>query len=580
MTSRLYDDDDDFSTPEATSGAAVPLSVPDDGDRLKEAGGAALRQGDWSAARVALSAAVQLRPNDGEALFGLGTAQWWLGDVREAIAGWEQAYGASIHAGDRAQAVNIAVSLSLLYNANFGNRAASQGWAARGERLATALGEPVLWGWVLIAKAATCLDPSQAEAHGREARAIAVQEGDGDLELCALSTIGSALVDGGRVDEGTSLLDEAMAGSLGGEAAMLETVVFTSCVLMQSCYHCADFARIVQWLQALQRFIARYGSPYVNATCRASYGAVLVATGDWRRAEEELQVALALAGQALPAVRAEALAHLAELRLAEGRVEEAVRLLDGIHDHAVVVPVLAAAQLAGGDVAVAVATARRRRATAGMRELEGSRLGEVLGEADLTAGDADAAADEGRRLAERGAEVGSRLMRARGERLLGRALVHRGQAADARRHLEAALEGFVALEMPLEVARTRVALAEAVHGEAPEAAVAEARAALGVFEDLGAGREAEAVAAWLRHVGATAARTGPRGLGLLTKRELQLLALLAEGLSNPEMAERLYISRRTVEHHVASILSKLGLRNRTEAAAYAARHLGEDLVAK
>ena len=111
-------------------------------------------------------------------------------------------------------------------------------------------------------------------------------------------------------------------------------------------------------------------------------------------------------------------------------------------------------------------------------------------------------------------------------------------------------------------------------------AVAEARAALGVFEDLGAGREADAVAAWLRHAGATAARTGPRGLGLLTKRERQLLALLAEGLSNPEMAERLYISRRTVEHHVASILSKLGLRNRTEAAAYAARHLGEDLVAK
>ncbi|MBW3548676.1 MAG: response regulator transcription factor [Actinobacteria bacterium] len=532
------------------------------------------------AARVELSAAVELRPDDAEARFGLGTAQWWLGHVRQAMAEWEQAYGVSIRAGDQVQAVNIAVSLSLLYNANFGNRAASQGWAARAERLAGALGEPVLWGWVLIAKAATCLDPGQAEAHGREARAIAVEAGDGDLELCALSTVGSALVDAGRVDEGTALLDEALAGSLGGEAEMLETVVFTSCVLMQSCHRCADFPRIVQWLQALERFIARYGCPYVNATCRASYGAVLVATGDWRRAEEELQAAFILAGQALPAVRAEALAHLAELRLAEGRVEEAVRLLDGIQDHAVVVPVLAAAQLAHGDVAVAVATAHRRRAAAGTRELEGSRLGEVLGEADLTAGDTDAAAEEGRRLAEAGAASGSRLMTARGERLLGRALVQRGQAPDARRHLETALEGFVSLEMPLEVARTRVALAEAVHGETPEVAVAEARTALGVFEDLGAGRDADAVAAWLRHAGATAARTGPRGLGLLTKRERQLLALLAEGPSNPEMAERLHISRRTVEHHVASILSKLGLRNRTEAAAYATRHLGEDFVSK
>ncbi len=73
------------------------------------------------AARVALSAAVELLPNDAEALFGLGTAQWWLGEVPEAMACWEQAYAASIHAGDRVQAVNTAVSLSLLYNANFGN---------------------------------------------------------------------------------------------------------------------------------------------------------------------------------------------------------------------------------------------------------------------------------------------------------------------------------------------------------------------------------------------------------------------------------------------------------------------------
>lgn len=545
-----------------------------------EAGGAALQEGNWAAARAALSAVAELRPEDAEALFGLGTAQWWLGEIPEAMACWEQAYAASIHAGDRVQAVNTAVSLSLIYNANFGNRAASQGWAARAERLAGALGEPVLSGWVLIAKAAICLDPSQAEAHGHEAKAIAVDAGDRDLELCALSTVGSALVDAGRVDEGTALLDEALAGSLGGEAEMLDTVVFTSCVLMQSCHRCADFPRIVQWLQALERFIARYGCPYVNATCRASYGAVLVATGDWRRAEEELQAAFVLAGQALPAVRAEALAHLAELRLAQGQVEEAVRLLEGLQDHAVVVPVLAAARLAHGDVAVAVATARRRRAATGTRQLEGSRLGEVLGEADLATGDADAAAREGRRLAEAGAASGSRLMTARGERLLGRALAQRTQAAEARRHLEVALEGFAHLEMPLEVARTRVALAEAVHGEAPEVAVAEARAALGVFEDLGAGREADAVAAWLRRAGVTAARLGPKGLGLLTKRERQLLGLLADGLSNPEMAERLYLSRRTVEHHVASILSKLGLRNRTEAAAYATRHLGEDFVTK
>jgi DNA-binding NarL/FixJ family response regulator len=104
-----------------------------------------------------------------------------------------------------------------------------------------------------------------------------------------------------------------------------------------------------------------------------------------------------------------------------------------------------------------------------------------------------------------------------------------------------------------------------------ETAITDARAALGAFDRLGASRDADEAAALLRGLGAKVARVGPRGLGTLTRREQEVLSLLGEGLSNPAIADRLYLSRRTVEHHVANVLSKLGLTGRAEAAAYVAR---------
>ncbi len=104
----------------------------------------------------------------------------------------------------------------------------------------------------------------------------------------------------------------------------------------------------------------------------------------------------------------------------------------------------------------------------------------------------------------------------------------------------------------------------------PEVAVARTEFALAAFARLDARgtrtplRRCYAISAYVRP-------TSGKGAGPLSKREGEVLELLSLGLSNPEIADRLFISRKTVEHHVGHVLSKLGLRSRSEAAAYATR---------
>jgi DNA-binding NarL/FixJ family response regulator len=125
----------------------------------------------------------------------------------------------------------------------------------------------------------------------------------------------------------------------------------------------------------------------------------------------------------------------------------------------------------------------------------------------------------------------------------------------------------------LETARVRLELAKALSAESPAAAVDLARRARNELDGLGASHEADAAAALMRSLGAKG-RAGPKTAGLLSRRELEVLRLLAEGLSNREIAERLFISPKTAEHHVSRVYAKLGVSTRAEAAAYAVRNLG------
>lgn len=537
----------------------------------------AVEVGDWRTARARFEAVLE-QEEIAEACFGLGNVLWWLGETEPSVRSLERAYAAFRRRPDPEQAALAAVYLCLLYRASLGNFAASRGWLARAARLVEESALEPLSGWVLLCRAVAANDeddPRAAERWAREAREVARASQDGDLELCALSELGCALVGMGDVGRGVALLDEAMAGSLGGEPDSPDTVVMTSCNTIIACSRAGDFKRASQWIQAADDFNRRFGSPHLYTTCRTHYGSILFATGKWAQAETELTAALQIGRAAEPALHAQALAKLAELRLAQGRLEEAERLLEGLTDRPETVYAVAEIELARGYSAVAASIVDRRLRELGDASLEAAALLELLVEAQIAGGSVPDAAPQARELAQLGASLGCDAIVARAERALGRILTD----TDGERgvpHLELALAGFRRLGAPLEIGRTRLLLAAALADGAGEVAIAEARAALAGFEELGAAHHADMAAAFLRARGVKAARSGPKGIGLLTRRELEVLQLLGEGMSNPQIAERLFLSRKTVEHHVASVLSKLGLRSRGEAGAYAVRHLGAE----
>jgi len=216
---------------------------------LVGSGSAALQRADWTAARDAFRAALD-EDETPEALSGLGNALWWMDDLRQSVECRERAYAGFRRRGDLADAAMVAITLVFDYRKQYGNAGASAGWLARAARLIEDAGVDEMSGWLLFARAYDSEDPATSERLAREAGDFARLSRDTDLELCALSQIGAALVAQGRVPEGVACLEEALAGALAGEGAMPDTVVMASCQMMTCCTQCADFERATQWVLA------------------------------------------------------------------------------------------------------------------------------------------------------------------------------------------------------------------------------------------------------------------------------------------------------------------------------------------
>ena len=527
----------------------------------------ALSRGAWEEALSLFEAS----DDDPEALEGQGVAHWWLDDADATIETRERAYRLYRVQGDHVGAARVASTLawdSLL----FGGRAAvARGWLERAARL---LGEEPVGpehAWLAVREAEIALSGGELERAreaARRAAEIGVEIGNEDVQIVGRSLEGLALVHEGTVDEGLRLLDESATAAIAGDVDDLMWIGKVCCNLIAACEDVGDVDRAAQWCDQVKEFALRWELRTLFNVCRTEYAAVLLQRGSWSEAEAELQAALEVLGSGRRAALVTGTARLGELRRRQGRFDDARSLFAQSELHPLARLGMTELALDEGDAASAFLLAERlERAT-----VAGGRLGritvlDVLVRASVAAGElgtARRAAAELEELAGIVATDGARAAAAHGAGVLA---ASQSDLETARQRLEDAVDLYGAGRFPYERARARLALARVLEELGLTVpARAEAEAARAAFVELSAQADAK-VASELCD------RLAPAGThaSLLTRREREVLTLVAAGRSNRAIASQLVLSEHTVHRHVANILRKLGEPTRAAAAARAAR---------
>ena len=545
----------------------------------REVGWVALGQGDWEGAKASFEESIAAGESP-EALEGLGAAAQMLNDDGLTFDARERAYRLYLDGGDRGPAGRVAAWLAadcLLFR---GQPAVANGWLQRAHSHIDELEPGVDHGWLAIHEGhiAVSLDEDTAKARRLARRAIELGRSFGapELEMLGLGLEGRALVSDGELEEGMRRLDEATTVALQGEARLLYCVAWACCYLISACERVRDYERAAQWCARVGDFCGQHDIFLLN-TCRAHYASVLSWQGRWEEAETQLSAAVEGLQASRPPMVSDALARLGELRRRQGRVADAEELFSRSETHSLTLLGRAALALDRGEPSEAAELAERylRRYPEPERVERGAGL-EVAVRAFARLGDIARAEDALAQLRQIAARSRTRPLLAAVASSEGTLAASQGDHDAARRSFEDALDLLAAGDATFEAARVRLDLAAALKALGRnDQARREIETALTDFQELGAAGETERATALLGGLRTT--KTAPSELagtplGDLSARELEVLGLVAMGLTNHEIARRLVLSEHTVNRHVANILRKLGLPSRAAASSLAGRY--------
>ncbi len=540
------------------------MGVVDELVRAREA----YERRDWLAAFESLSGA---GPDDGDDFDRLGAAALLVGRKNDCVTAYQRAFQAHLDAGEPMAAVRSAFFLGYELVSTW-EPAVAAGWRARAGRLVEEaapggaadvpeqgyllildlLVEVGRGGWEEAARLAT-----EITGYGRRFP-------DPNLLAMGLASEGRLATRSGRVQSGLALLDEAMAVLTATETSpIISGDVY--CSMIEACQDLSDFGRAAQWTTTLAGFCdSQPGLVAFTGQCALHRGQIMRVRGAFGEALEEFRAAIArylAAGTPQPAGSAHGeagnvLRLLGEYAAAEEEFAQSIAL--GFDPQ----PGLALLWLERGREADALAAVRRLlgepRDVVGRTQVLPGAITVLLAvgedeQAGVLAAELSAAADE----------IGCDALRAMAARATGNHLAATGRAAAAVPELRHAAQVWTGLSAPYEVARCRLDLGRALLAlEDAASAAGEVAAARATFARLGAAPDERAAAALLDP-------SPPDGL---TARETEVLRLVAAGRTNPEIAAMLVLSEKTVARHLSNIFSKVGVRTRTAAAAYAFEH--------
>ena len=528
-----------------------------------DAARAAFAARNWRGAHHGFIAAREEVPLDADDLSALGHACWWLGLMDESRAAGEEAYRLYLEAGNNRRAAYCAFDTAYAYFLK-GDQAVGSGWLGRAQRLLADEADCAEQGYLLYFAVETNLGGGEETmAKARQVQGFGRRHGDPNLVAAGIVAEGRVLIKLGRAHEGVALLDEGML-----EASTRDLSPNWAgniyCHLMAACYELGDIGRAAAWTQSTSDWCDRLAPAVLfKGICRVHRAQVMQIRGEWTQAQDEAERVCEDVAHIHVGVVAEGRYQIGEIKRLRGDLEGAEQAYEAGHQLGRdPEPGLALLRLAQGRADAAGVLIRSALAGVEDRLARAPFLAAQV-EIAIAGGDeatASAAADE---LDEVASVYGSSGLRATARRCRGAVLLATGRTEEALSTLRTACSGWTELEAPYDCAKVRVLLARAYRrlGDV-ESSDRELEAARAAFEALGATLDAAAVAGQRR-------AALPNGL---TEREAEVLALVAAGCTNRQIADELVLSQKTVARHVSNIFIKLEVTTRTGAARFAFEH--------